>query len=390
MTDSSVRVRGRSTRDRRIAEQAVAKRAENAATAASRGVHGRGRLPDLSALTRLLAGAGEVTALVDRFRTVREGRVGQNLRHVTYAAMPHGAKSYLAAALAHASGERLVWIARDAEIADRVAEELQAWLGDPALVVALEPRTSLAYERSELIRDESAARVASLAAWRSGTPRVLVASVQALFQHTLAPAELPDEPVALKSRQRMSQERVLRELVQLGYEALPEVAGRGEFARRGGIVDVFPAGQPLPVRIEWFGDEIESLRTFDPATQRGLGQADEVRLLPASEFLVSANDGTSLRAKLGSAANKLPADLAADLAHLELGQLADAAEIWAGHLAPSTGLDHIGDEIWVVDEPEDVVASADFLWSQADERRAELEKAGILPKTWPDRVPRAA
>ena len=63
----------------------------------------------------------------------------------------------------------------------------------------------------------------------------------------------------------MSQERVLRELVDLGYEALPEVAGRGEFARRGGIVDVFPAGQPLPVRIEWFGDEIESLRTFDPA-----------------------------------------------------------------------------------------------------------------------------
>ncbi|HYI21632.1 MAG TPA: hypothetical protein VEX62_03255, partial [Candidatus Limnocylindrales bacterium] len=160
MTDSSIRIRGRSTRDRRIAEQAVAQRAENAATAAASGVHGRGRLPDLSALTRLLAGAGEVAALVDRFRTVREGRVGQNLRHVTYAQMPHGAKSYLAAALAHAGGERLVWVARDAEIADRVAEELQAWLGDAAQVVTLEPRTSLAYERSELIRDESAARVA--------------------------------------------------------------------------------------------------------------------------------------------------------------------------------------------------------------------------------------
>ena len=105
--------------------------------------------------------------------------------------MPHGAKSFLAAAVAQASGERLVWIARDAEIADRVAEELTAWLGDPEDVVTLEPRTSLAYERSELIRDESAARVAALAAWRSGRPKVLVASVQALFQHTLAPTGHP-------------------------------------------------------------------------------------------------------------------------------------------------------------------------------------------------------
>ncbi len=108
--------------------------------------------------------------------------------------MPHGAKTYLAAALAQASGERLVWIARDAEIADRVAEELAAWLGGAEHVVTLEPRTSLAYERSELVRDESAARVAALAAWRreGGPARILVASLQALFQRTLAPADIPD------------------------------------------------------------------------------------------------------------------------------------------------------------------------------------------------------
>ncbi len=344
-------------------------------------------MPDLSALTQLLASSGELRGLADRYATVKEGRVGQSLRHVTYAAMPHGAKTFLAAALALGTRERLVWIARDSEIADRVAEELQSWLGDPSLVVTLEPRTSLAYERSELIRDESAARVAALAAWRSGKPKVLVAGVQALFQHTLAPTELPAEPVSLKPRQRVAQERVLRELIDLGYEALPEVVGRGEFARRGGIVDIFPAGQPLPVRIEWFGDEIESLRSFDPATQRGLYAVDEVRLLPASEFLLGADAGRKLREGLGKTAAKLPTDLAADLAHLENGQLADAAEVWAGQLAPSTGLDHLADEIWIVDEPGDVDASTDFLWTQADERRQELEKAGILPKTWPTAYP---
>src|SRR5262245_6148308 len=195
VADQSVRIRGRSTRERRIAEQATAQVAERKATAASADVSASGtpraRLPDLSAITRLLAGGGEVQALADRFRTIKEGRVGQGLKHVTYAQMPHGSKSFLAAALAIASKERLVWVARDSEIADRVAEELQAWLGDPDGVITLEPRTSLAYERSELIRDESAARVASLAAWRSGVPQILVASVQALFQHTLAPSEVP-------------------------------------------------------------------------------------------------------------------------------------------------------------------------------------------------------
>ena len=221
-------------------------------------------------LAGLLAQSGEVGALADRLKLAGGGRAGQDLRHVVYAAMPHGTKTFLAAAFVRASGERLVWVARDAEIADRVAEELAAWLGDPSAVVTLEPRTALAYERSELVRDESAARVATLAAWRSGVPRVLVASVHALLQHTLDADRLPEPPLELRPRQRMSQERVLRELVALGYENLPEVGGRGEFARRGGIVDVFPAGQPLPVRIEWFGDEIDSLRAFDPADQRGV------------------------------------------------------------------------------------------------------------------------
>ena len=233
-----------------------------------------------------MAQSGEVGALVDRLKLAAGGRAGQDLRHVVYAAMPHGTKSFLAAAFLRS--ERGAPRVDRPRLGDRRSRRRGAdrLAGRSGAVVTLEPRTALAYERSELMRDESAARVAALAAWRSGVPHVLVASVQALFQHTLAPTALPESPLELKPRQRMSQERVLRELVDLGYESLPEVAGRGEFARRGGIVDVFPAGQPLPVRIEWFGDEIESLRAFDPADQRGVRPVDAVRLLPASEFLL--------------------------------------------------------------------------------------------------------
>jgi transcription-repair coupling factor (superfamily II helicase) len=386
VTERGTPVRGRRGRQRRIAQSSVAA-GQGIERPTSGGTAPKARLPNLAPLPRLLAESGQLAALAQRYRSVREGRVGRDLRHVTYAAMPHGAKTFLAAALVHAGGERLVWVARDAEIADRVAEELVAWLGDPAAVVTLEPRTSLAYERSELVRDESAARVAALGAWQSGRPRVLVASVQALFQRTMPLEQLPTKPLRLSRGQRIGQERVLRELVQLGYEALPEVAGRGEFARRGGIIDLFPAGQPLPVRLEWFGDEIESLRAFDPADQRGVGPVDSVELLPASEFLLAPDGGAQLRAALGRTAGRLPETLAADLVRLESGQLADAAEVWAGHIAPATALDHLADEIWLLDEPADVAAAADFLWEQADERRSELERAAELPRGWPAAYP---
>ena len=109
-------------------------------------------------------------------------------------------------------------MARDAEIGDRVAEELGAWLGDPNLVAVLEPRTSLAYERSELVPDETAARVAALAAWRAGQAKVLVASVQALVQSTLAPGDLPAAgPDAPRRARGSAWTPLLAELFERGY-----------------------------------------------------------------------------------------------------------------------------------------------------------------------------
>ncbi|MEA2609180.1 MAG: hypothetical protein QOJ75_1423 [Chloroflexota bacterium] len=368
-----------------------------AATTATARV-GAHRLPDLSALPPLLARSGTFGALLERLGRATDDprRVG---RHVGLVAVPHGAKSYLAAALALGeTGERLVWVARDAEIGDRVAEELGAWLGDPATISILEPRTSLAYERSELIADETAARVAALAAWRSGRARVLVASVQALLQHTIAPDDLPASPRELRNGTRVHQESLLRELFDLGYVPVMEVAGRGEFARRGGIVDIFPPSLSLPIRIEFFGDEIDSLRAFDPTDQRTVGPIDVAVLLPASEFLLPAGGPTAIRERLGRQAGRLPERLAADLARFETPPLearqavdatralavGDAAEVWAAHLAPATGLDHIEPgTLFVLDEPGDLAEAAAFLWRQADERHGELVEAGDLPAGWP-------
>ncbi|HEX8939107.1 MAG TPA: transcription-repair coupling factor [Candidatus Limnocylindrales bacterium] len=426
--DASARLpamRGKRGRERRLGEQVRAEHAARRVAAAHAGPHptdtlaglGRRRLPDLSGLPPLLWPSGAFVALRERLGA--PGTVpGPRGRHGGLAAVPHGAKSFLAAALALGeAGERLCWVARDAEIGDRVAEELQAWLGDPDAVAVLEPRTALAYERSELVRDETAARVAALAAWRNGRARVLVAPVQALLQHTLEPADLPREPRRLRRGARLRLDDLLRDLLALGYEPAVEVAGRGEFARRGGIVDVFPPASPLPVRIEFFGDEIDSLRAFDPADQRSVGPVEEAVLLPASEFLLPAGGLEAVRERLLGALGRtglgrLPERLAADLERFEAGardarpvdaagrrlpaavapeeptralDAGDAAEVWASLVCPATGLDHVGPgTLLILDEPGDLAEAAEFLWRQAAERRDELVAAEELPARWPE------
>ena len=403
--DDHLRAEDRDEAEREAAkERARLIEARRAATAAAAGAaiakKGTGhRLPDLSGLPPLLVRTGSFESLLERVGPGgAEATKPERGRHAGLTSVPHGAKSYLAAALAlAASGERLVWIARDAEIGDRVAEELGAWLGDPAAVVVLEPRTALAYERSELVADETAARVAALAAWRRGSARILVAGVQALLQHTIAPEDLPAAPREIAPGARLHQDALLHDLFDLGYSPVTEVAGRGEFARRGGIVDVFPPSMPLPIRIEFFGDEIDSLRAFDPTDQRTVRTVDRVVLLPASEFLLPAGGGAAIRDRLGRAAARLPERLATDLARFE-GEAAsaaqesarpasggtratpdpqtravavgDAAEVWAAQLAPATGLDHVGPgTLLLLDEPGDLAEAAEFLWRQADERR---------------------
>ena len=318
--------------------------------------------------------------------------------------MPHGAKSYLAAAIALAAGgERLVWIARDAEIGDRVAEELGAWLGDPEAVTVLEPRTALAYERSELIADETAARVAALAAWHAGRARVMVASVQALLQHTITPADLPVAPRELRLGARIHQDALLRELFDLGYVPVTEVAGRGEFGPARRHRRRLPA-LPLPAdpdrvlrRRDRFAALVRSDRPADRRDDRACPAPAGVRVPAAG----GRRDGHPRPAR--SSAARLPERLAADLARFDTEALApgdghdrgtadagramvvgDAAEVWAAHLAPATGLDHIGPgTLLVLDEPGDIAEAAAFLWRQADERRAELVESGELPREWP-------
>ncbi|HEY8178387.1 MAG TPA: transcription-repair coupling factor, partial [Candidatus Limnocylindria bacterium] len=180
--------------------------------------------------------------------------------------------------------------------------------------------------------------------------------------------------------QRINQNTLLGSLVAAGYDIAVEVSGVGEFASRGGIVDVWPPGAGEPVRLDLFGDEVDSIRAFDPVTQASRRRLEEVTLLPAGEFLPAV--GWSALPE--RAPRHLTEVLQADLAHLEQGDVAEAAETWAALLAGATTADHLpASAHLVLTDDDELSALAGALDDQAQDRRSALAAEGELPRDWP-------
>ena len=132
----------------------------------------------------------------------------------------------------------------------------------------------------------------ALALWRLRTQAqdFVLVTARALARKTVAPSEIERAGALLKLGADHSPEEVVEKLVATGYMREDPVTGVGEFSIRGGILDVWPPGHELPVRLEFFGDTLDSLREFDPETQLSTGQLAEVEVAPMRELAVTAQD----------------------------------------------------------------------------------------------------
>jgi transcription-repair coupling factor (superfamily II helicase) len=140
----------------------------------------------------------------------------------------------------------------------------------------------------------TSARARALHALAGGTARVLVASASALLPRVSAPQRLLAASIDLGPGLDIAPDALGELLVDAGFSREDPADEHGEFAIRGGIVDVYPAGEPQPVRLEFIGDTIESLRTYDPATQRSIKAVDQFTIVPLRDVLPIAPDrGTS-------------------------------------------------------------------------------------------------
>src|SRR6185437_13935724 len=133
---------------------------------------------------------------------------------------------------------------------------------------------------------------------RAHGPGVIVSSRRAATRMTISKEDLAAASVTLGPGQGPDPVGVASRLVELGYSREPLVEERGQFSLRGGILDVFPPGAKAPVRAEWAGDTVETLRAFDPSNQRSVMAVPRAAILPGRELLIGERRGAVAAARV--------------------------------------------------------------------------------------------
>jgi transcription-repair coupling factor (superfamily II helicase) len=190
----------------------------------------------------------------------------------------------------------LAVICADPADAQRLSDELPFFA--PGLRVAVFPDwETLPYDTFSPHQDLISERLATL--WRIQQHEVDVVLLPATTALTrlAPPGFMAGYTFHFKHKSKLDEAKLKSQLTLAGYQHVSQVVSPGEYAVRGGLIDLFPMGSPVPYRVDLFADEVDSIRTFDPDTQRSLYPVPEVRLLPGREFPMDEAARTAFRAR---------------------------------------------------------------------------------------------
>ncbi len=229
-------------------------------------------------------------------------------------------------------------------------------------------------------------------------PPIIIASARGLMHQTLPPGKFTLQ--SFKVGQRVKLNEMLAQWVALGYKPEEVVEVPGSFSRRGGILDVFPTNAPAPVRIELFGDEIDSLRLFDPASQRSDRRIKTFTLGPATETLPGQADHVANQLSRWDLSNLQPStklSFEEDITRLASTTIFRGIEYYLPFFYNGTDpqtsasnhasslLDYLPDNTLVfVEDPSELAAVVDEVEVQARTLKRDLIELGDLPGEWPD------
>jgi transcription-repair coupling factor (superfamily II helicase) len=217
-----------------------------------------------------------------------------------------GAAAWVAQAYLQQGGRSLVVVAPSQLAVDALAADLRFVLADRANVRVFAGSDQSPY--AEVLPDRRAAhaRIAALAQLggigsdATSAPDVWVVGAEALTRRVVPPARIREHGVRLELTDEIDRDELLRQLTDIGYLRVPLCEDVGTLSVRGGLVDVWPPGQPLPLRIELDGDLVASIKRFDPEDQRSRGALDDTWLLPATEMLGVAERRDDIKERLRS------------------------------------------------------------------------------------------
>lgn len=297
-------------------------------------------------------------------------------------------KGLVASTLAHAEQRNLLVITSTLEEAGRWAAQLEAmgWqtmhfypTSESSPYEPFDPESEMTWGQLQVLADLQIAQ--ELSAANSGAGLAIVATERALQPHLPPPEIFRPYCVTLQRGMELNLEDFSRQLANLGYERVSLVETEGQWSRRGDIIDVFPVASELPVRLELFGDDLDKLREFDPATQRSL---DSIQRL----VLTTTNFAPMILEGLGADTNQRLETLRPylspeELERLEAGQIPEGMRRFLG-LAfdrPASLLDYLPTNMVVAIDEEDQCRAHSDRWFEHVEDNWQDISSSPLPKT---------
>ena len=301
-------------------------------------------------------------------------------------------RANLAAALRNSLDMPLFVVCPDDTAAESFARDLNAMLGKE--VTTLLMRDFVFYPAEAVSRPAEQKRIAALDKLARGESGITVASISGLMQRTMPPETLRRAVCEIEDGASLPPEEAEEALVRCGYTRTEQVEGPGQYARRGGILDFFSPADLEPVRVEFWGDDVDSMAHFDVQTQRRGEPMKSCRILPAVETLPTLSKGGAgalareierfaenyQKRRKSEMAATLAANLRADAEKLQNGiLLSDADRYLPAVYEEAYGFDYIPAEALVfLDQPGRCAERARAFEKQLSEDVTELQKRGMI------------
>ena len=227
-----------------------------------------------------------LTAQTDSFKDVIT-RLANGQEQILLHGLPYTLAAFLATHVRHTLDRTVLVVAANEDRAEQWRDDLQAIAGEE--IVCYFPTWDVElYDRRSPDNEITGLRIEAASRLMRGEPTIVVAPAQALLLPLIPPHALDLGSLSLKTGEEQEPDALCSHLVDCGFERVPTIDSIGQFSLRGGILDVYPFGVGYPYRIEFFGDEIESIRRFDVNTQRSLDSCEEAWVLPAREVLLGS------------------------------------------------------------------------------------------------------
>ena len=341
----------------------------------------------IGVLRELLEGVPEYCRLRDG---VRGGA-----RRLT-AEVPAKAAAFTLATLRRDVNAPTLVVAPRPEDARRLHEQLLAWCGDDEGLLHFPESEVLPFERLDSDVETVHQRLRALAGIAAegikgtdGHGVTVVASVGALMQRTLGRDVMAAGSYTLRRGEQVELGEMLDMWRRLGYRFESAVYGPGVVSRRGGIIDIFPVGADMPARIEFWGNEIDSIRLFDPTTQRSGDVVESVQVTPAHEILPSMTPYGELErlaafVDVGNCTPRVQSRIRQELELLMEGQDVEEQGFYAGFFNSGGLADYFTDEaLLVAYKPDEIADAAWEIQERGHQLRETKEGRGELPHNFP-------